>query len=81
LRVEALPNNYPVYDLNLALELRGNELRAWWPAPALLAPVSIRFPGYRGLRDGAAAVLELNLPKGSKLRVVEILPRAVPELR
>jgi serine/threonine protein kinase len=80
LRSETLPANYPAYDLNLALELRGNELRAWWPAPALSVPVSLRFPGYRGLREGAAAVLELNLPKGSKLRVVEILPRAVPEL-
>ncbi len=67
LHAEPLSASRSSYDLNIALQVGTADIRSWWPQPFL------KF-GFRGLRDGASAAVELNLPKGSRIKVVEVWP-------
>ncbi len=71
LQAEDLPPNRPYYDLVLYLEVRTNQIRSWRPRAVMEQK---DFP-VRGLRDGAPAVVELDLPKNTRIRTVEIWPK------
>ena len=75
LRTEVLPPGRPSYALSLFLELRPNEIRSWWPVPGGIKEFS---SGYHGLREGAPALVELTLPKNSRIRRIEITPKGPP---
>ena len=75
LRTEALPPGRPSYALSLFLELRPNEIRSWWPVPGGIKEFG---SGHRGLRDGAPAMVELTLPKNSRVRRIEITTKGPP---
>jgi serine/threonine protein kinase len=76
LHAEELPPNRQVFDLDLYLEVRPNEIRSWWPQPGGIK--EFRFAGFHGLREGAPAVVDLNLPKGSRVRAIEIWTKGPP---
>jgi serine/threonine protein kinase len=76
LHSEALPAGRPSYDVSVFLQVRGNEIRSWWPIEGGIK--EFRFPGYRGLRDGAPAMIEMTLPKGSRIKVVEVWTKGPP---
>jgi serine/threonine protein kinase len=63
-----VPPNAPAYRLNVGLDVRPDEIRL------LLGTETKRFP-LRGLRDGAPAVVELQMPRGTRLRSIEVWPK------
>jgi len=64
------------YDLDVFLEVKANEIRSWWPQGSAIK--EFRFANARGLRDGAPAAVELELPKGTRIRAVEIWTNGPP---
>ncbi len=76
LHSELLAPNRTNYDLNLFLELKPDEIRAWRPIAGGIK--EHRFKNNRGLRAGSPALIELILPKGSRVRSLEIWTKGPP---
>jgi len=76
LHSETLAPNRPAYDISIFIELTPTGIRTWWPFADSIKEFS--FPDKRGLRAGAAATLEMTLPKDSKIRAIEIWPERAP---
>ncbi len=76
LHSEMLAPNRQSYDISVFLELKPNEIRSWWPIAGGIKEQ--RFPDNRGLRAGAPAMVDLTLPKGSRLRQLEIWTKGPP---
>ena len=76
LHSETLAPNRPAYDISIFIELTPTGIRSWWPFADSIKEFS--FPDKRGLRAGAAATLEMTLPKDSKIRAIEIWPERAP---
>ena len=76
LRSEVLPPNRQSYDVSIFLELRPDAIRSWWPVPGEIK--AFHLPGKHGLRAGAPAMIDLTLPKGSRLRQLEIWTKGPP---
>ena len=73
---ELLAPNRTNYDLSLFLELKPDEIRSWWPIAGGVK--EYRFKNNRGLRAGSPALIELTLPKGSRVRSLEIWTKGPP---
>ena len=58
------------------LEVRADSIRSWWPVPGTVK--EFHFPGKHGLRPGAPARVDLTLPKGTRLRSLEIWTKGPP---
>jgi serine/threonine protein kinase len=76
LRGEDLPPGRTTFDLDLYLEVRANDIRSWWAQPGGIKEYD--FAGNHGLRDGAPAAVELELPKGTRIRSLEIWTKGPP---
>jgi serine/threonine protein kinase len=76
LHSELLAPGRQSYEISLFLEVRPDGIRSWWPMPGTIK--EFHFPGKRGLRPGAPARVELTLPKGTRLRSLEIWTKGPP---
>jgi serine/threonine protein kinase len=76
LHSEVLAPGRQSYDISLFLEVRPDAIRSWWPIPGGIK--EFHFPGKHGLRAGAPAMIDLTLPKGSRLRSLEIWTKGPP---
>jgi hypothetical protein len=76
LHSEGLAPGRQSYDVSLFLEIRPDAIRSWWPIPGGIK--EFHFPGKHGLRAGAPAMIDLTLPKGSRLRSLEIWTKGPP---
>jgi hypothetical protein len=76
LHSEVLAPNRQSYELSMFLELKADEIRSWWPFTGGIK--DFHFPGKRGLRPGSPAMVELILPKGSRIRSIEIWTKGPP---
>jgi serine/threonine protein kinase len=59
------------YHLNLHLEVRANLIISWWEQVGGHIG-EYRFPEVHGLRDKAPAAVVMSLPKGTRIRTIEI---------
>ncbi len=71
-----LAQNRPAYDISIFLEVSDKGIRSWWPLVDTIVEKS--FPNKKGLRPHSPATIEMVLPKGSKIRAVEIWPERAP---
>jgi serine/threonine protein kinase len=69
LLAEALPPSRQTYEISVFLEVKPDEIRCWWPVAGGLK--EFRF-SKRGLQAGAPALVEMILPKGTRLKLLEI---------
>ena len=76
LHSEMLAPNRQSYDISVFLEVKPDEIRSWWPIAGGIK--EFRFPGKHGLRPGAPAMVEVTLPKGSRVRSLEIWTKGPP---
>jgi serine/threonine protein kinase len=75
LHSELLAPGRPSYDLSIFLELKPDKIRSWWPLAGGVKEFSFPVPG---LRTGSPAKVELTLPKGSRVRSLEIWTKGPP---
>jgi hypothetical protein len=76
LHAEPLAPGRQSYDLSVFIEIKPDEIRSWWPVAGGIK--ELRFPGKRGLRAGAPAMVDLTLPKGTRLKSLEIWTKGPP---
>jgi hypothetical protein len=76
LHAEPLAPGRQSYDISVFIEIKPDEIRSWWPVAGGIK--EFRFPGKRGLRAGAPAMVDLTLPKGTRVKSLEIWTKGPP---
>ena len=71
---QSLPAGGPLFPLSFSLEVSPTSIRLWWNSPGGGLESKV-FTGVRGLREGAHAVVELQLPRNTRLRSIEVWPK------